>query len=104
MFLSKMGPVFLAGQDSPVLNEPSSLLLSTLQIFSKFGTVLKIITFTKNNQFQALIQHVDSMTAQHAKLVRLVQPVLCHASLLSTCIMFPLSLAHLKLPALKFDH
>uniref|UniRef100_A0A674MJY9 Polypyrimidine tract binding protein 1a n=1 Tax=Takifugu rubripes TaxID=31033 RepID=A0A674MJY9_TAKRU len=38
------------------------------QIFSKFGTVLKIITFTKNNQFQALIQHVDSMTAQHAKL------------------------------------
>lgn len=45
-----------------------------LQIFSKFGTVLKIITFTKNNQFQALIQYADSMTAQHAKLVRLVQP------------------------------
>uniref|UniRef100_A0AAV2JDD6 Polypyrimidine tract-binding protein 1 n=1 Tax=Knipowitschia caucasica TaxID=637954 RepID=A0AAV2JDD6_KNICA len=38
------------------------------QIFSKFGTVLKIITFTKNNQFQALIQYADSMTAQHAKL------------------------------------
>ena len=44
-----------------------------LQIFSKFGTVLKIITFTKNNQFQALIQYADAMTAQHAKLVRLVQ-------------------------------
>uniref|UniRef100_A0A669BAT5 Polypyrimidine tract binding protein 1a n=1 Tax=Oreochromis niloticus TaxID=8128 RepID=A0A669BAT5_ORENI len=38
------------------------------QIFSKFGTVLKIITFTKNNQFQALIQYADAMTAQHAKM------------------------------------
>ncbi|CAB1451899.1 unnamed protein product [Pleuronectes platessa] len=38
------------------------------QIFSKFGTVLKIITFTKNNQFQALIQYADGMTAQHSKL------------------------------------
>ncbi|XP_055012022.1 polypyrimidine tract-binding protein 1 isoform X2 [Boleophthalmus pectinirostris] len=38
------------------------------QIFSKFGSVLKIITFTKNNQFQALIQYADAMTAQHAKL------------------------------------
>ncbi|XP_036409699.1 polypyrimidine tract-binding protein 1-like isoform X1 [Megalops cyprinoides] len=38
------------------------------QIFSKFGTVLKIITFTKNNQFQALLQYSDAMTAQHAKL------------------------------------
>ncbi|XP_064197449.1 polypyrimidine tract-binding protein 1-like [Anguilla rostrata] len=38
------------------------------QIFSKFGTVLKIITFTKNNQFQALLQYADSLTAQHSKL------------------------------------
>uniref|UniRef100_A0A673J1W2 Polypyrimidine tract-binding protein 1 n=1 Tax=Sinocyclocheilus rhinocerous TaxID=307959 RepID=A0A673J1W2_9TELE len=38
------------------------------QIFSKFGTVLKVITFTKNNQFQALLQFVDGLTAQHAKL------------------------------------
>ncbi|XP_075062118.1 polypyrimidine tract-binding protein 1 [Mixophyes fleayi] len=38
------------------------------QIFSKFGTVLKIITFTKNNQFQALLQYSDPMSAQHAKL------------------------------------
>ncbi|XP_018088992.1 polypyrimidine tract binding protein 1 S homeolog isoform X3 [Xenopus laevis] len=37
-------------------------------IFSKFGTVLKIITFTKNNQFQALLQYGDPMSAQHAKL------------------------------------
>lgn len=40
------------------------------QIFSKFGTVLKIITFTKNNQFQALLQYADPVSAQHAKLVR----------------------------------
>ncbi|KAM5193029.1 polypyrimidine tract-binding protein 3 isoform 2-T2 [Mantella aurantiaca] len=37
------------------------------QIFSKFGTVLKIITFTKNNQFQSLLQYADSLNAQHAK-------------------------------------
>uniref|UniRef100_A0A3P9A256 Polypyrimidine tract-binding protein 1 n=1 Tax=Esox lucius TaxID=8010 RepID=A0A3P9A256_ESOLU len=37
------------------------------QIFSKFGTVLKIITFTKNNQFQALLQYSDPMNAHHAK-------------------------------------
>ncbi|XP_045435863.1 polypyrimidine tract-binding protein 3 isoform X6 [Pipistrellus kuhlii] len=38
------------------------------QIFSKFGTVLKIITFTKNNQFQALLQYADPMNAQYAKM------------------------------------
>uniref|UniRef100_A0A673I1X9 Polypyrimidine tract-binding protein 1 n=1 Tax=Sinocyclocheilus rhinocerous TaxID=307959 RepID=A0A673I1X9_9TELE len=38
------------------------------QIFSKFGTVLKIITFTKNNQFQALLQYADPMNAHHAKM------------------------------------
>uniref|UniRef100_A0AAY5KDV4 RRM domain-containing protein n=1 Tax=Esox lucius TaxID=8010 RepID=A0AAY5KDV4_ESOLU len=38
------------------------------QIFSKYGSVLKIITFTKNNQFQALVQYADAMTAQHTKL------------------------------------
>lgn len=45
------------------------LVFPPSQIFSKFGTVLKIITFTKNNQFQALVQYSDGMTAQHAKLV-----------------------------------
>ncbi|NXU58505.1 PTBP1 protein, partial [Turnix velox] len=38
------------------------------QIFSKFGTVLKIITFTKNQQFQALLQYADPVSAQHGKL------------------------------------
>ncbi|KAJ7408782.1 Polypyrimidine tract-binding protein 2 [Willisornis vidua] len=37
------------------------------QIFSKFGAVLKIITFTKNNQFQALLQFGDPVNAQQAK-------------------------------------
>jgi len=37
-------------------------------IFSKFGDVLKIITFTKNNQFQALIQMADSIATETAKL------------------------------------
>ncbi|XDA71799.1 hypothetical protein R6Z07F_002086 [Ovis aries] len=38
------------------------------QIFSKFGTVLKIITFTKNNQFQALLQYADPLNAHYAKM------------------------------------
>ncbi|CAK8676224.1 unnamed protein product [Clavelina lepadiformis] len=37
-------------------------------IFSRFGVVLKIITFNKNNQFQALIQLGDAVQAQTAKL------------------------------------
>ncbi|MCI4386231.1 hypothetical protein PGIGA_G00060050 [Pangasianodon gigas] len=63
-----------SGSQSPVLrviveNLFYPVTLEVLhQIFSKFGTVLKIITFTKNNQFQALVQYSDSMTAQHAKL------------------------------------
>lgn len=44
-------------------------LFFCLQIFSKFGTVMKIITFTKNNQFQALLQFSDPVNAQQAKLV-----------------------------------
>ncbi|XP_059472872.1 polypyrimidine tract-binding protein 3 isoform X5 [Neocloeon triangulifer] len=38
------------------------------QIFSRYGKVLKIVTFTKNNTFQALIQYPDVVTAQAAKL------------------------------------
>ncbi|KAA8581959.1 hypothetical protein FQN60_008699 [Etheostoma spectabile] len=63
-----------AGSQSPVLrviveNLFYPVTLDVLhQIFSKFGTVLKIITFTKNNQFQALIQYADGLTAQHSKL------------------------------------
>ncbi|XP_058493772.1 polypyrimidine tract-binding protein 1b isoform X2 [Solea solea] len=38
------------------------------QIFSKFGTVLRIIVFTKNSQFQALLQFPDGASAHNAKL------------------------------------
>lgn len=44
-------------------------LLFCPQIFSKFGTVLRIIIFTKNNQFQALLQYSEGASAQAAKLV-----------------------------------
>ncbi|XP_026472617.1 polypyrimidine tract-binding protein 1 [Ctenocephalides felis] len=37
------------------------------QIFQRFGKVLKIVTFTKNNSFQALIQYPDATTAHNAK-------------------------------------
>ncbi|XP_076300667.1 polypyrimidine tract-binding protein 1 heph isoform X6 [Lasioglossum baleicum] len=38
------------------------------QIFTRIGKVLKIVTFTKNNTFQALIQYADMLSAQTAKL------------------------------------
>ncbi|XP_043262124.1 polypyrimidine tract-binding protein 2 isoform X1 [Colletes gigas] len=38
------------------------------QIFTRFGKVLKIVTFTKNSTFQALIQYADMLSAQTAKL------------------------------------
>ncbi|XP_074388298.1 polypyrimidine tract-binding protein 3 isoform X1 [Zonotrichia albicollis] len=38
------------------------------QIFSKFGFVLKIVMFHKNNQFQALLQYADAMHAYYAKM------------------------------------
>ncbi|XP_027508324.1 polypyrimidine tract-binding protein 3 isoform X1 [Corapipo altera] len=38
------------------------------QIFSKFGYVLKIVMFHKNNQFQALLQYADAMNAYCAKM------------------------------------
>lgn len=43
--------------------------LETLyQIFSKAGKILKLVTFTKNGTFQALIQYPDVVTAQTAKM------------------------------------
>lgn len=37
------------------------------QIFAKYGQVLKIVTFTKNSTFQALIQFADPVSAYNAK-------------------------------------
>ncbi|KAK1786325.1 hypothetical protein P4O66_018022 [Electrophorus voltai] len=68
------GESVLAPAPSPVLriiidNMFYPVTLDVLQqIFSKFGTVMKIITFTKNNQFQALLQFSDPVNAQQAKL------------------------------------
>ncbi|KAE8277675.1 Polypyrimidine tract-binding protein 1 [Larimichthys crocea] len=47
---------------------PSASPVLSPQIFSKFGTVLRIIVFTKNSQFQALLQYPDGASAQAAKL------------------------------------
>ncbi|NXW93268.1 PTBP3 protein, partial [Alopecoenas beccarii] len=38
------------------------------QVFSTFGPVLKIITFTRNSQFQALVQYNDPRSAHCAKM------------------------------------
>ncbi|XP_057615875.1 polypyrimidine tract-binding protein 1-like [Chionomys nivalis] len=38
------------------------------QLFSRFGTVLKIIIYSKNSRFQALLQYADALSAQRAKL------------------------------------
>ncbi|XP_071436128.1 polypyrimidine tract-binding protein 3 [Pithys albifrons albifrons] len=38
------------------------------QIFSKFGYVLKIVMFNKNNKFQALLQYSDATNAYYAKM------------------------------------
>uniref|UniRef100_A0A8D0AZG3 Polypyrimidine tract binding protein 2b n=1 Tax=Sander lucioperca TaxID=283035 RepID=A0A8D0AZG3_SANLU len=71
---SDPGVLDLAPPPSPVLriiidNMFYPVTLDVLQqIFSKFGTVMKIITFTKNNQFQALLQFSDPVNAQQAKL------------------------------------
>ncbi|XP_049989643.1 polypyrimidine tract-binding protein 1-like [Alexandromys fortis] len=38
------------------------------QLFSRFGTVLKIIIYSKNSRFQVLLQYADALSAQRAKL------------------------------------
>ena len=51
-----------------ILNMIYPVTLDVLQqIFSKFGPVLKIITFTKNDKFQVLIQMKDCNMAQNAR-------------------------------------
>ncbi|RNA01881.1 polypyrimidine tract-binding 1-like isoform X4 [Brachionus plicatilis] len=51
-----------------ILNMIYPVTLDVLnQIFSKFGQLLKIITFNKNDKFQALIQMKDPAAAQNAK-------------------------------------
>ncbi|XP_025769585.1 polypyrimidine tract-binding protein 3, partial [Puma concolor] len=64
-------PVFIQYSNHRELktdNLPNQAPVNFFQIFSKFGTVLKIITFTKNNQFQALLQYADPVNAHYAKM------------------------------------
>lgn len=52
-----------------ILNMIYPVTLDVLQqIFSKFGPVLKIITFTKNDKFQVLIQLKDEVSSQNARM------------------------------------
>lgn len=52
-----------------VLNMLYPVTLDVLtQIFSKFGPIVKMITFNKNDKFQALVQMRDSMAANNAKM------------------------------------
>jgi hypothetical protein len=51
-----------------ILNMMYPVTLDVLnQIFSKFGHVLKLITFNKNDKFQVLLQMKDAVAAQQAK-------------------------------------
>jgi hypothetical protein len=51
-----------------ILNVAFPVTLDVLhQIFGKFGAVLKLITFTKNERCQALVQMRDATSAQAAK-------------------------------------
>ncbi|CAH1242778.1 PTBP1 [Branchiostoma lanceolatum] len=66
-------PVSMQGQPNSVLrviveNLIYPVTLDVLhQIFSKFGAVLRIVTFTKSGTFQALIQFADAGSAAQAK-------------------------------------
>ncbi|CAL1535572.1 unnamed protein product [Lymnaea stagnalis] len=67
------GPVSASGDQTTILrvivdNVLYPVTLEVLhQLFSRFGKILKIITFTKNNTFQALIQFSDPISAATAK-------------------------------------
>ncbi|NXT51035.1 PTBP3 protein, partial [Pluvianellus socialis] len=48
------------------------------EVFSKFGCVLRIVTFTKNNQFQALLEYADPMSAYDAQMALDGQSIACY--------------------------
>lgn len=70
---SLMGPSFQGGEKTVLrviidhMIYPVTLDVLN-QIFSRAGQVLKIVTFTKLNTFQALIQFADADTAHQAKM------------------------------------
>ncbi|NXV24242.1 PTBP3 protein, partial [Cepphus grylle] len=68
------------------------------QIFSRFGSVLKIITFTKNNQFQALLQYADPGNAFHAKMA------LDGQNIYSTCCTLRVDFSRLNSLKVKYNN
>ncbi|NXN57857.1 PTBP3 protein, partial [Rynchops niger] len=73
--------------------------LETLhQIFSRFGFVMKIITFTKNNQFQALLQYADPGNAFHAKMA------LDGQNIYSTCCTLRVDFSRLTCLTVKYNN
>ncbi|NWY59235.1 PTBP3 protein, partial [Chionis minor] len=48
------------------------------EVFSKFGCVLRIVTFTKNNQFQALLEYADPVSAHDAQMALDGQSIGCY--------------------------
>ncbi|NXY72721.1 PTBP3 protein, partial [Glareola pratincola] len=68
------------------------------QIFSRYGSVLKIITFTKNNQFQALIQYADPGNAFHAKMA------LDGQNIYSTCCTLRVDFSRLRSLKVKYNN
>ncbi|XP_038172753.1 polypyrimidine tract-binding protein 1-like [Arvicola amphibius] len=64
----------VVGTHSPVLrilveNYFYRVTLEVLhQLFSRFGTVLKIIIYSKDSRFQVLLQYANTLSAQRAKL------------------------------------
>jgi hypothetical protein len=51
------------------------------QVFSKFGAIVRIVTFVKNDKFQCLAQFHDNMAASSARMVcachRTPSPLAC---------------------------
>ncbi|NXG94193.1 PTBP3 protein, partial [Stercorarius parasiticus] len=68
------------------------------QIFSRFGSVLKIIIFTKNNQFQALLQYADPGNAFHAKMA------LDGQNIYSTCCTLRVDFSRLNSLKVKYNN
>lgn len=68
------------------------------QVFAKFGTVLRIIVFTKNSQFQALLQYSDGQSAQAAKVL------LDGQNLYNGCCTLRISFSKLNTLDIKFNN
>lgn len=53
-----------------VQNMAYPVTLDTMyQVFSKFGPIIRIVTFVKNDKFQCLVQFHDNMAASTARMV-----------------------------------